>query len=67
MLPRMSKASRQTTHPTPRQIIGLSLDPDLATEVKTEAARRGMSMKELFKEMWLIYKKTPKPKSGHGG
>jgi hypothetical protein len=63
----MSKASRQTTHPTPRRIIGFSLDPDIATEVKTEAARRGISLKQLFEEMWLIYKKTSKPKSGHAG
>lgn len=42
------------THP--RQIIGFSLPPDLAGEVKMEAARRNLSLRKLFVEMWALYK-----------
>jgi predicted DNA binding CopG/RHH family protein len=40
----------------PRKIVGFSLTPDLASEVKQEAARRGLSLKKLFEEMWETYK-----------
>jgi len=42
--------------PEPRQIIGFSLSPTLAAEVKAEAARRNLSLKYLFVEMWALYK-----------
>jgi hypothetical protein len=50
-----TEVSRQKLRP--RQIIGFSLPPDLAVEVKTEAARRNIRLRELFGEMWELYKK----------
>ena len=38
-----------------RRIIGLSLSPQLAGEVKAEAARRGISLRKLFEELWSTY------------
>lgn len=49
-----SDLSRQPNHQ--RQIVGFSLSPKLATEVKMEAARRGLSLRKLFEEMWPLYK-----------
>ena len=43
-----------------RKIIGFSLSPSLAAEVKREAARRGMSLRNLFEEIWELYKKSKK-------
>lgn len=40
---------------TERQIVGFSLAPELAREVKTEAALRGLSLRKLFEEMWQLY------------
>lgn len=57
----MSKKSDSTVREKrPRQIIGFSLPPDLAGEVKMEAARRNLSLRKLFVEMWAHYK-TKKP------
>ena len=42
----------------PRQIVGLSLSPELATKVKIEAAERGLSLRKLFEEMWDSYQKN---------
>jgi len=39
-----------------RQIVGFSLPPDLASEVKVEAAKRAVSLRQLFTEMWALYK-----------
>jgi len=39
-----------------RQIVGFSLPPELAVEVKTEAARRNISLRALFGELWALYK-----------
>lgn len=41
-----------------RQIVGFSLPPTVAAEVKMEAARRNVSLKTLFAEMWALYKKN---------
>jgi hypothetical protein len=41
----------------PRQIVGFSLPPEVAVEVKTEAARRNIRLRQLFGEMWELYKK----------
>lgn len=49
-----SDPSRETNQQ--RQIVGFSLSPNLATEVKMEAARRGLSLRKLFEEMWPLYK-----------
>ena len=41
-----------------RQIVGFSISPELATQVKTEAAQRGLSLRRLFEEMWSTYEKA---------
>ena len=41
---------------TDRRIIGFSLPPGLAAQVKIEAARRGLSLRKLFEEIWTTYK-----------
>jgi hypothetical protein len=38
-----------------RQIVGLSLSPELARDLKVEAAERKMSLRKLFEEMWADY------------
>jgi hypothetical protein len=43
-----------------RQIVGFSLSPERAAAVKVEAARRGISLKKLFEDMWAAYEKTSK-------
>lgn len=45
---------------TPRKIIGISMAPKLAKEVKKEAADRGISIKKLFEEMWNLYNNNRK-------
>lgn len=45
---------------TARQIVGLSLSPETASAVKAEAARRNISLKKLFEEMWALYQKNLK-------
>jgi hypothetical protein len=50
-------ATKQKDNPTARQILGFSLPPELAAEVKMEAARKNQSLKKLFLEMWKLYKK----------
>lgn len=40
-----------------RQILGFSLPPELAREVKAEAAQRGLSLRRLFQELWQDYRK----------
>lgn len=53
----MKKAHIEGSTPTPRKILGFSLSPDIAAEVKVEAARRNISLRQLFNEMWTLYKK----------
>jgi len=48
-------ASRLNKPQDNRQIVGFSLSPDMARDVKTEAARRGVSLRKLFEEMWGDY------------
>ncbi len=43
-----------------RQIVGFSLTPAVAAEVKMEAARRNVSLRNLFAEMWTLYKNNTK-------
>ncbi len=47
----------------PRKIIGFSMTPEMAADMKVEAARRGVSLRYLPEEMWAIYK-TRKPVQG---
>ena len=53
----MSNKDPQRDERKPRQIIGISLPPDTAAEVKVEAARRNISLRTLCSEMWDLYKK----------
>jgi hypothetical protein len=55
----MEKIDTPPSNAAPRQIVGLSLSPEVAAELKMEAARRGLSLRKLFLEMWTLYKKTP--------
>lgn len=55
----MQKHDPTPSNAAPRQIVGLSLSPEVAAELKMEAARRGLSLRKLFLEMWTLYKKTP--------
>jgi hypothetical protein len=48
--------------PPPRQIIGISLHPDVVAAFKAEAARRNIAVKTLFLEMWDSYTAPKKPK-----
>lgn len=50
----MSEQKSKNKRPL-RQIVGFSLAPDLAREVKAEAAQRGMSLRKLFEEVWQLY------------
>ncbi len=53
-------SERTRREPKTRQIVGFSLPPDLAAQVKVEAAKRNLSLRKLFGEMWTLYnsKKT---------
>jgi hypothetical protein len=50
------------THKSPRKIVGFSMSPALAVEVKKEAAARGISLRKLFEEMWTLYTEQKKAK-----
>jgi hypothetical protein len=39
-----------------RQIVGFSLSPELAAEVKAEAKNRKIALQTLLLEMWALYK-----------
>lgn len=56
----MAQKSVRKDQPNTRQIVGFSLAPERAAAVKVEAARRGISLKKLFEEMWAAYEKTNK-------
>ena len=48
----MTKSEESTRN---RQIVGISLSPETAAAVKMEAARRKLSLRKLFEEMWTDY------------
>lgn len=52
----MSTIALMTQQQNNRQIVGFSLSPEMARDVKTEAARRGVSLRKLFEELWSGYK-----------
>lgn len=62
----MEQTPNQPRDKTVRQIVGFSLSPAQASAVKVEAARRGISLKKLFDEMWSLYE-TNNKKSEHAG
>jgi hypothetical protein len=43
-----------------RQIVGFSLSPEMAAAVKLEAARRKLTLRKLFEEIWQDYEKKQK-------
>lgn len=57
----VSMTTQQKPRQDNRQIVGFSLSPDMARDVKSEAGRRGVSLRKLFEEMWAGYKTPPKP------
>jgi hypothetical protein len=46
------------TNRSDRRILGFSLSPELAREVKAEAERRGISLRTLFEELWAMHKQN---------
>jgi hypothetical protein len=52
-----SSKKRRVRNSYSRQIVGFSISPEMAREVKTHAAQRGILLRTLFEEMWQIYKK----------
>lgn len=57
---------QQASHAN-RQIVGFSLTPEFAAEVKGEAARRNISLQELLRELWGLYKAKQKPSAAASG
>lgn len=56
----MAKERRTSSRSGGRQIVGFSLAPDLAAKVKVEAARRQLTLRKLFEEMWTLYQDARK-------
>lgn len=52
---RNGKPTESTDKQADRRIVGFSLSPDMATDVKNEAAKRGISLRKLFEEIWSEY------------
>jgi hypothetical protein len=59
----MSTQPRQPNRTRTRQIVGISLAPEMARAVKAEAGRRGISLRKLFEELWTQYEKTKPAKA----
>lgn len=47
-----------------QRILGVRMTQERQTELKSEAARRGISVADLFEEMWNLYRKSQK-EAGH--
>lgn len=62
----MAKNAKSSPRVKPRQIVGFSLSPETASELKMESARRQLSLRKLLEEMWQLYKDKNKSKSEHG-
>lgn len=56
----MSKTPAPEPHT--RRILGFSLSPTMAGEVKAEAGRRGITLRKLFEELWALYLQQAKKK-----
>jgi hypothetical protein len=58
-MPNSTRRPRRSpdAHLAPRQIVGISLAPEMASEVKAYAGKHGLSLRKLFEDMWRIYKK----------
>jgi hypothetical protein len=50
--------TRRTLIDRPHKILGLRLPYDVVADLKAEAKGRNVSLKVLFMEMWLLYKKS---------
>jgi len=51
----MEKQLSRQNKKADRRIIGFSLSPEMATNVKKEATLRGISLRKLFEELWSNY------------
>jgi len=49
------KPRTSSARDTRKQVLGIRVTPDLRKKVKMEAARRGVTLAELFSEMWRTY------------
>ncbi len=54
--PMKTKNNSATKSLQPRKIIGLSLPPHVAAAVKLEAARRNITLRDLFMELWALHR-----------
>lgn len=54
-----TETQKKNTRARPRQIVGISLSPEMAREVKAYAGENGLSLRKLFEDMWQTYKKRP--------
>lgn len=59
----MTNAPKKDTHTKARQIVGFSLDPEIARAVKERAAKEGLSLRKLFEQMWSSYT-SKRPQAG---
>jgi hypothetical protein len=41
-----------------RCVVGIRMTPERGTELKGEAACRGLSVADLFEEMWTLYRNS---------
>lgn len=48
-------AKKPTETKRDRLIVGFSLSPEMAAAVKMEAARRKLTLRKLFEELWADY------------
>ena len=51
--------ARKAVRPEPQErtvVLGIRVSPKLKASVKVEAARRGISVAELFQDLWACYK-----------
>lgn len=51
----------QTPTNADTQVVGFRIDYRMARDIKKEAARRNLKLKDLLAEMWELYKKTQQP------
>ena len=59
-----SKPRRKQQRTQNVQIVGIRMPPERAREFKTEAARRGLRVNQLFAELWQAYQQTQTPGAG---
>lgn len=61
--------ARRAARPRPQErtvVLGIRVRPELRAAVKIEAARRGVSVAELFQEIWSRYQEGANERAGKG-